>query len=98
MKKVIRLTESDLIKIVKRVLNENESNPGKFGEYEIKKFKSKGFTKVSDTKYKKGDITIDYKYFPKEKIDGFVAKKGNQVLADKPADACWSWFDETFGG
>jgi hypothetical protein len=104
MKKVIRLTESDLIKIIKRVIKEDESNPGKFEGYAIDAFKEKEFKKVSDTVYTKSisdmeglqNWKIEYKYFPKDKIDGFVAYKNGKEVYSGPADGCWVWFKDTF--
>ena len=105
MKKIVKLTENDLVRIVKRVIKENEKDTGKFDDYALGQFQKKGFKKVSDTHYtkkvgslEKGMNTWDikYKFFPKENIDGFVATKNGEVFKDAPSDDCWVWFSQTF--
>ena len=66
----------------------------KFDSYATGQFTDKGFKKVNDKKYTKGDWSIEYKYYPEHEIDGFVAKYKGQVKLDKPADACWVWFEK----
>ena len=93
MKKIVKLTESDLIKIIKKVIIENK-DLGKFDSYANEEFTKKGFKKINDKKYTKGDWSIEYKYYPEHEIDGFVAKYKGQVKLDKPADACWVWLEK----
>ena len=105
MKKVVKLTESDLMRIVKRIINESEKDTGKFDDYALEQFKIKRFKRVTDTHYtrKEGSLEkgidtwdIKYKFFPKESIDGFVATKNGKVVKDAPSDDCWVWFSQTF--
>jgi len=100
----IRLTESELIKLIKRIINEGEKDPGKFEGYAIDAFKAKHFTRVDDTTYRLSwsDMTgshfwkIVYKYFPEHKIGGFTAYKDGTEVYSGPADDCWVWFQDTF--
>lgn len=76
-------------------MNESEDKDlNKFDSYAIGQFTKKGFKKINDKKYTKGDWSIEYKYYPEHEIDGFVAKYKGQVKLDKPADACWVWFEK----
>lgn len=95
MKKVVKLTESDLIRLIKKVIKESEDKDiNKFDAYAIEQFTNKGFKKVNDKKYTKGLWSIEYRYYPTYGIDGFVAKDKGQVKYDGPADDCWKWFEK----
>lgn len=97
MKKVVKLTESDLIRLIKKVIKESEDKDiDKFDAYAIEQFTKKGFKKDNDKKYTKWDWSIEYKYYqyPTYGIDGFVAKYNNIKKYDGPADDCWEWFQK----
>ena len=58
MKKVIRLTESDLVRIVKRIITESEGDLNNPGWNKIKnEFMSKGFEYFTYTEKRSGGIT-----------------------------------------
>lgn len=77
-----------------KIYEEFTADLNKFDSYAEGQFKNKGLKKVNDKKYVKGDWSIEYKYFPKYEIDGFVAKLKGQVKHDGPADGCWVWLDK----
>ena len=76
MKKIIRLTESDLVRLVKRVINESEKNPTKSEILNMSKEELKdkyGVLKVKGTylgekgefshfKEVMGDVTCSFRY------------------------------------
>lgn len=85
--------ESNWGKIDSGEMTESEDKDiNKFDAYAIEQFTKKGFKKINDKKYTKGDWSIEYKYYPNDGIDGFVAKYKGQVKHDGPADGCWVWF------
>lgn len=77
-KRVIRLTESDLIRLVKKVIREQEENLGTPAEKFINDFlPKKGYKKI----YNLPDAGQASKFCNKPNMDGCSAwSKGNQII------------------
>jgi len=104
MKKVIRLTESDLIRIIKRVINEQPSENNTMIE-DIENFcKKKGFpeadlkmrcqksscVKITEKKFTKNSILISYK------VDGTHAEVCIESDDDQPHSPCKDFFSNSW--
>lgn len=94
MKKIVRLTESDLIKLVKRVISEQS-----FTKDEEKMILDAGFKRVSDKLYVKGLFEV----VPKPdcgKYMGIIVSQnmpgGGKRQLNKGRecpDDCWDWWE-----
>ena len=88
--KVINLTESDLRRIVKRVISE-QKNSG-FSKYAQDRFDEEGFKKVSDTEYKNDKRNAVVKLKSCGEYDGFTYFKNGKKIYEGCPDACWTWW------
>lgn len=105
MKKVIKLKESDLVKLVKGILNEEdqmepEMSNNTFDQYGIQKLTEEGFRKVSNTLYKK-DVspakTLKVSLYVKgcsAEYPGFTFFVNDKAIYQGCPDACWVWWDK----
>lgn len=105
MGKVIRLTESDLNRIVRRVINEQTTGkePLKFTDVEIKSLKERGFVFYNNNtatflKKPEGVWEIE-KYFsgPTDKYGGWILTFNDKPKWIKPHDACDVALDKEIG-
>lgn len=94
MKKVIRLTESQLVDLVKKVINEDMGSVD-FDEYGIEKLNKAGFKKISNGKYVKGKYkVVIYTKGCGEKYPGFTCFKDDKAIYQGCPDDCWVWWKE----
>lgn len=103
MKKVIRLTESELTRIIKRIVNEqNQQQNITFNENEVKSLSKRGFKfdvkNTVATLQKQGNIEVT-KYFqsPTDQYGGYIVKKDGKVVIKKPHDAVDTELDKLIG-
>lgn len=101
MKKVVRLTESDLVRIVKRVINEERY--GSFGD--LKRSDFRGDEWVRDDNRHMGDEELygigNDDEFDTEEFDDYESYRGKYPDDDKnsprwfgPGEGGKKWFDE----
>jgi hypothetical protein len=106
MKKVLRLTESDLVRLVKRIIKEEENSEVKsFGDYARKQLEKYGFKietisgkEVAKLKGNKRLLQI----YPKKctnGYDGIEIYENERIInqSELCPDACWSFLDKTLG-
>lgn len=100
MKKIIRLTESDLTRIVKRVIMENEKNKKTVADFEEFEnyvglpvtpdiYKSGDFIALNFLENQKAKFTITYKEGD-DKFDIIIVTKPNTGLCEKVKNSCQS--------
>ena len=90
--KVITLSESDLRRIVKRVISEQKDSG--FSTYAKDRFVEAGFKKVSDTEYKNDKRNVVVKLKECGEYDGFTYFKDGKKIYEGCPDACWSWWSK----
>lgn len=101
MKKIVKLTESKLIEIIKKTIEESEESSSiGFEDYAIQKFTEAGFKKVSNTLYKK-DVsptkTLKVESYTKgcpAEFPGFTFFQNDKPIYQGCPDACWVWWSK----
>ena len=91
MKKIIRLTESDLISLVKRVINESSLRPD--DDYETKEMKEGNVTEKWSEKYKKSINCNNPKGFS-QRAHCQGKRKQSEMKEEELTEKCWAGYTQ----
>jgi hypothetical protein len=101
MAKIVRLTEADLTRLVRRVINEDINGSKTFEPYDIKSFKERGFkinpqNNEATLKHPKTGMIYMVKPCTKPNCDWTIIKN-NKTVYEGPHDDCDVKLDELIG-